>query len=132
MAQKTTTFLMFQNGDAEKAMNFYLSLFDDAKVVNLARFEPGEPGPEGKIKNALFTLAGQEYMCMDSPVEHPFTFTPSVSIYVGCDTEEEIDHLFAALSEGGQTLMPLGSYGYSTKFAWLKDRFGVAWQLNLP
>ncbi|GAA0997087.1 VOC family protein [Acrocarpospora macrocephala] len=131
MTQKITTFLMFQNGDAEEAMTFYVSLFEDAKVVNVAHYAPGEPGPEGKIKHATFTLAGQEYMCIDSS-GHAFTFTPSVSLYVGCDTEEEIDRLYAALAEGGQALMPLSSYGFSTKFGWVNDRFGVSWQLNLP
>ncbi|TMR91143.1 VOC family protein [Nonomuraea basaltis] len=127
-----TTFLMFQNGEAEEAMNFYVSLFDEAKVVNVARFEPGEPGPEGKIKHAIFTLAGREYMCIDSDQSHGFTFTPSMSLYVGCDTEEEIDRLYAALAEGGGQLMPLNDYGFSTKFGWVNDRFGVSWQLNLP
>lgn len=131
MTQKTTTFLMFQNGDAEEAMTFYISLFDDAKVVHVERFAAGEPGPEGKIKHATFTLAGQEYMCIDSEPVHAFTFTPSISIYVACDTEEEIDRLYAALGEGRQALMPLGSYGFSTKFGWVNDRFGVSWQLNL-
>jgi predicted 3-demethylubiquinone-9 3-methyltransferase (glyoxalase superfamily) len=132
MTQKITTFLMFQNGDAEEAMTFYVSLFDDAKVVDVTRIAPGEPGPEGKIKHARFTLAGQEYMCIDSDRVHAFTFTPSMSLYVGCDTEEEIDRLYAALVEGGGALMPLNSYGFSTKFGWVADRFGVSWQLNLP
>jgi predicted 3-demethylubiquinone-9 3-methyltransferase (glyoxalase superfamily) len=126
MTQKITTFLMFQNGDAEEAMTFYISLFDDAKVVDVARIAPGEPGQEGKIKHARFTLAGQEYMCIDSE-GHSFTFTPSMSLYVGCDTEEEIDRLYAALVEGGVPLMPLSSYGFSTKFGWVNDRFGVSW-----
>ena len=131
MTQKITTFLMFQNGDAEQAMTFYVSLFGDAKVLDVVRFGPGEPGPEGKIKHATFTLAGQQYMCIDS-AGHAFTFTPSMSLFVGCDTEEELDRLYAALSEGGGLLMPLGSYGFSTKFGWVNDRFGVSWQLNLP
>ncbi|GAA1016543.1 VOC family protein [Acrocarpospora pleiomorpha] len=130
MTQKITTFLMFQNGDAEEAMTFYVSLFEDAKVVNVTHIPPGEPA-EGKIRHATFTLAGQEYMCIDSS-GHAFTFTPSVSLYVGCDTEEEIDRLYAALAEGGGELMPLSSYGFSTKFGWVNDRFGVSWQLNLP
>ncbi|MEW9551069.1 VOC family protein [Nonomuraea sp. NPDC050783] len=132
MSQKITTFLMFQNGDAEEAMTFYQSLFEDAKVVSLARFEPGEPGPEGKVKHAVFTLAGQEYMCIDSPVRHGFTFTPSISLYVDCASEEEIDRLYAALLEDRTPLMALGSHGFSTKFGWVNDRFGVSWQLNLP
>ncbi|HEX4816921.1 MAG TPA: VOC family protein, partial [Nonomuraea sp.] len=72
MTQKITTFLMFQNGDAEEAMTFYISLFDDAKVVHAERYAAGEPGPEGKIKHATFALAGHEYMCIDSSVQHGF------------------------------------------------------------
>jgi predicted 3-demethylubiquinone-9 3-methyltransferase (glyoxalase superfamily) len=132
MTQKITTFLMFQKGDAEQAMSFYLSLFDDARIVHVERYAPGEPGPEGKIKHATFTLAGHEYMCIDSSVQHQFTFTPSMSLYVTCDTEEEIDRLYAALLEGGEALMALDSYGFSKKFGWLEDRFGVSWQLSLP
>ena len=132
MTQKITTFLMFQNGDAEEAMTFYVSLFDDAKVLDVTRIAAGEPGPEGKIRLARFTLAGQEYMCIDSDAVHAFTFTPSMSLFVECDTEEELDRLYTALAEGGQPLMPLGSYGFSTRFGWVNDRFGVSWQLNLP
>ena len=131
MTQKTTTFLMFQNGDAEEAMTFYVSLFDDSKVVDVSRYGPGEQGAEGTVQHATFVLAGQEYMCIDSSVRHGFDFTPSISIWVACDTEEEIDRLYAALVEGGQALMGLGSYGFSTKFGWVNDRFGVSWQLNL-
>ncbi|MFI6922427.1 VOC family protein [Nonomuraea spiralis] len=131
MSQKTTTFLMFQNGDAEEAMTFYVSLFEDSKVVAVSHYGPGEPGPEGTVKHATFTLAGQEYMCIDSNQRHAFGFTPSISIWVACDTEEEIERLYAALLEGGQALMPIGSYGFSTRFGWLADRFGVSWQLNL-
>ncbi|MFB4268687.1 VOC family protein [Nonomuraea sp. GTA35] len=128
---KVTTFLMFQNGDAEEAMNFYVSLFDDGKVVAVERFGPGEPGPEGTVKHALFTLAGREYMCIDSVPKHDFTFTPSMSLFVDCDSEEQIQRLYDALGEGRQALMPLGSYGFSTKFGWVNDRFGVSWQLSL-
>lgn len=130
MTQKTTTFLMFQNGEAEEAMTFYISLFEDSKVIDLTRVPSGEPGPEGKVRHATFTLAGQEYMCIDSDPVHAFTFTPSMSIYVTCDTEDEIDRLYAALVEGGGALMPLGDYGFSKKFGWVNDRFGVSWQLN--
>jgi predicted 3-demethylubiquinone-9 3-methyltransferase (glyoxalase superfamily) len=128
---KVTTFLMFQNGDAEEAMNFYVSLFDDGKVVAVERYGPGEPGPEGTVKHALFTLAGREYMCIDSVPKHDFTFTPSMSLFVDCDSEEQIQRVVQALGEGRQALMPLGSYGFSTKFGWVNDRFGVSWQLSL-
>ncbi|MGW4403497.1 VOC family protein [Nonomuraea sp. NPDC004702] len=131
MSQKTTTFLMFQNRDAEEAMNFYVSLFEDSKVVAVSHYGPEGPGPEGTVMHATFTLAGQEYMCIDSSERHAFGFTPSMSIWVACDTEEEIDRLYTALAEGGQPLMPIGSYGFSTRFGWVNDRFGVSWQLNL-
>ncbi|MFG1977786.1 VOC family protein [Nonomuraea fuscirosea] len=130
--QKVAPFLMFQKGDAEEAMNFYVSLFDDAKVVHADRYGPGEQGKEGSIKLARFTLAGQEHLCSDSFVKHGFEFTPSMSLYVTCGSEEELERLYGALVEGGQALMPLGSYGFSTRFGWVNDRFGVSWQLNLP
>ena len=130
MPQKITTFLMFE-GVAEEAMNFYLSLFDDAEVLAIARYGPGEAGAEGSVLHATFRLAGQEYMAIDSAVQHAFAFTPSMSLYVQCETADEIERLFAALSEKGETLMPLDSYGFSTRFGWVSDRFGVSWQLNL-
>lgn len=83
------------------------------------------------MQPATFSLAGQTFMGSDSYVSHRFTFTPSMSLYVQCEAEEEIDCLYAALAEQGDTLMPLGSYGFSTKFGWVNDRFGVSWQLNL-
>jgi predicted 3-demethylubiquinone-9 3-methyltransferase (glyoxalase superfamily) len=80
---------------------------------------------------ATFTLKGQEFMCIDSNVKHEFSFTPSFSIYVACNSEDEIGTLYQKLNEGGQALMPLGNYGFSKMFGWLNDRFGVSWQLNL-
>ncbi len=81
---------------------------------------------------ASFSIAGQIFRCIDSHVSHGFTFTPSFSIFVECESEAELDRAFAALSEGGGVMMPPGNYGFSSKFAWLADRFGVSWQLNLP
>ncbi|MFC4856166.1 VOC family protein [Actinophytocola glycyrrhizae] len=130
MSHKITTFLMF-DGQAEEAMTFYRSLFADAEVLSLTKYGPEGPGAEGSITHAAFTLAGQQFMCMDSSEKHPFGFTPSVSLYVTCVDEAEIDRLYAALSEGGTELMPLGNYGFSTKFGWCSDRFGVSWQLTL-
>jgi predicted 3-demethylubiquinone-9 3-methyltransferase (glyoxalase superfamily) len=65
-------------------------------------------------------------------VQHAFTFTPSLSLFVDCESEAELDRLFSALAEGGQILMPLEDHGFSTRFGWANDRFGVSWQLNLP
>jgi len=70
-------------------------------------------------------------MCIDSAVSHNFTFTPSMSLYVQCDSDDEIERVYDALREGGEVLMPLGSYGFSAKFGWVNDPFGVSWQLNL-
>jgi len=69
-------------------------------------------------------------VAIDSLFSHEFTFTPAISLYVKCDTPEEIDELFSKLSEGGQVLMPLDKYPFSNKFGWLNDKFGVSWQLN--
>lgn len=129
-SQKITTFLMFE-GTAEQAMTFYTSLFDDAEILAITRYGPGESGAEGTVQHATFSLAGQRFMCIDSAVAHEFGFTPSVSLYVQCDTDDEIEHLYAALSEGGRELMPLDSYGFSARFGWVNDRFGLSWQLNL-
>ncbi|SMD16429.1 VOC family protein [Kibdelosporangium aridum] len=128
--QKIHTFLMFE-GKAEEAMSFYISLFDDAEIVSISRYGAEGPGKEGSVVQAIFTLAGQQYMCIDSPVSHAFTFTPAVSLFVNCADEAEIDRLYAALSEGGGVLMALGDHGFSKKFGWINDRFGVSWQLNL-
>jgi predicted 3-demethylubiquinone-9 3-methyltransferase (glyoxalase superfamily) len=130
--QKVTPFLMFQDGKAEEAMNFYTSLVEDSEITDIVRYGANENGDEGTVMQAAFTLKGQEFMCIDSNINHQFTFTPSFSIYVTCDTEEELDHLYEKLNEGGQELMPVGNYGFSKKFGWLNDRFGVSWQLNLP
>lgn len=128
--QKITTFLMFA-GQAEEAMNFYLSLFDGSEIVNIRRYGPNEAGAEGSVLLATFSLAGQTFMCIDSNVQHQFTFTPAISLYVECGSEAELDRLFAALSDGGAVLMPLGAYPMSAKFGWVQDKFGVSWQLNL-
>jgi predicted 3-demethylubiquinone-9 3-methyltransferase (glyoxalase superfamily) len=129
--QKITTFLMFE-GNAEEAMTFYLSLFDDAEVISISRYGADGPGQEGSVQHATFSLAGQPFMCIDSPAQHAFTFTPAMSLYVQCASEAELDERYAALAEGGTALMPLGDYGFSAKFGWVNDRFGVSWQLNLP
>ncbi|MGW1347624.1 VOC family protein, partial [Kribbella sp. NPDC002412] len=100
-------------------------------VVSISRYGAEGPGPEGSVMHAVFRLGGQEFMCIDSFVKHDFTFTPAVSLYVDCADEAEIDRLYAALSEKGSELMALGDHGFSRKFGWVNDRFGVSWQLNL-
>lgn len=129
--QQLTTFLMF-TGQAEAAIKLYTSLFANSRIVSLTRFGAGEDGVEGTVKHATFSLNEQEFMAIDSNPVHAFTFTPSISIFVKCADEAEIDRLFTGLSEGGQIMMPLAAYPFSRKFAWLADRFGVSWQLSLP
>ena len=129
---KVTPFLMFQDGKAEEAMNYYISIIDDSEITSIVRYGANEPGDEGTVMQANFSLKGQEFMCIDSNVKHQFSFTPSFSIFVTCDTEEELDSIYEKLIIDGQALMPLGDYGFSKKFGWLNDRFGVSWQLNLP
>lgn len=125
-------FLMFQGGQAEKAMDFYASLFDDGEILEVTRWQKGEQGAEGSIKLARFRVAGQSVLVSDSPIKHAFDFTPSWSFFVDCASDDEQERLFVELSDGGATLMPLDDYGFSKRFAWVSDRFGVSWQLNLP
>lgn len=130
MAQSVTPFLMFE-GMAEEAIGFYISLFPGSEIVQIERYAAGEAGREGSVKRANFTLCGRNYICIDSPIKHQFTFTPAFSLFVDCQDETEFDRAFTALSEGGGVLMPPANYGFSRKFGWLNDRFGVSWQINL-
>lgn len=140
-AQKLTTFLAFPR-DAEEAINLYTSLFDDGEVLSVIRARADEPGwAEGTLQHAVFSLAGQQFMCINMPPpgargnDHAswdqYSFSPAMAIYVQCGTDSEIERLYAGLSEGGETIMKPGSWGFSEKFAWVKDRFGVSWRLNL-
>jgi predicted 3-demethylubiquinone-9 3-methyltransferase (glyoxalase superfamily) len=131
MPTTVTPFLMFQ-GACEEALNLYVSLIPDAAITSLTRWGPDGAGPEGQVQQASFTLAGREFRAFDSPPVHAFSFTPSFSLFVDCRDDAELERLYAALSEAGEALMPLGEYGFSRKFGWVNDRFGVSWQLNLP
>lgn len=131
MAQAISAFLMFE-GTAEAAMNLYVSLFPSSEIKRIDRWGPGEPGAEGTVKGAEFVLGGYRLRCFDSPGKHAFTFTPSISLFVDCADEAEQTKAFEHLSQGGKILMPLDNYGFSRRFVWLNDRFGVSWQLNLP
>lgn len=129
--QKISTFLTFQKNDAEQAMNLYVSLFDNSKIIQIQRWEKEGHGKEGTIKLAIFELNGQRFMCSDSPPMHDWDFTPAVSNFVECKDEEELQRIFSKLSENGTVTMPLNNYGFSQKFGWVIDTFGVSWQLNL-
>ncbi len=119
-----TPFLMFP-GTAEAAMRLYTGLFADAEILAMTHY------PEGTVMHATFRLLGQQFHCIDSNIEHEFTFTPAISFSVSCDSEAEIDRLFAELSVDGAVLMPLAAYPFAAKYAWVQDRFGVSWQLSL-
>jgi predicted 3-demethylubiquinone-9 3-methyltransferase (glyoxalase superfamily) len=114
--QKIAPFLWF-DGKAEQAMNFYTSIFKNSKVGNVARYGEAGPGPKGSVMSATFELEGQQFMALNGgPV---FTFSPAISFFVNCETQEEVDELWARLSEGGET----------QRCGWLKDKFGVSWQI---
>lgn len=131
MVTSVRPFLMFE-GKAEEAMNFYVSLLPGSEILDVARYGAGEAGPEGSVKAASFAIAGQTVMCIDSHVKHAFTFTPSFSFFITCESDDELRRLSEALVNGGSYLMPPNNYGFSRRFAWLNDRYGVSWQLNLP
>lgn len=123
--------LTFQKNDAEDAMNFYISLFDNSRIISLQRWGSEGPGKEGTIMQAVFELNGQKFMCSDSPPVHNWDFTPAVSNYVECESEEQFDRIYGKFAEKGTVAMPAADYGFSQKFAWVIDQFGVSWQLNL-
>jgi predicted 3-demethylubiquinone-9 3-methyltransferase (glyoxalase superfamily) len=130
VAKSITPFLMFQ-GSAEEAIKLYVSLFQGSTVNWAEKYGPGEQGAQNTFKRAEITLAGQTVICFDSPTTHAFGFTPSFSFFVECESGEELEQAFKGLCENGAVLMPLDNYGFSQRFGWVNDRFGVSWQLNL-
>jgi len=114
--QKITPFLWFDD-QAEEAVHFYTSLFADSHVVRLDRYGDVGPGTPGKVMSVTFELHGQQFMALNGGPH--FTFTPAISFFVNCETQQEIDELWEKLSEGGET----------QQCGWLKDRFGVTWQI---
>jgi predicted 3-demethylubiquinone-9 3-methyltransferase (glyoxalase superfamily) len=131
MSDEVVPYLMFE-GRAEEAMRFYVSVFPESRVIEIARYGKGAPGAEGSVSRAKFTVAGQTLMCTDSTVKHAFTFSPAISLFVQCKSRERMQALVQKLSDGGQVFMPLDNYGFSTRFGWVGDPHGVTWQLNLP
>jgi predicted 3-demethylubiquinone-9 3-methyltransferase (glyoxalase superfamily) len=129
MTPTLTPFLMFE-GAAQEALDLYASAFDDAEILDVQRFAEGGAGRPGTIEAAFLRIGDQRIRLFDSPVEHAFAFTPAVSLFVEFDTPEEVDATFEPLAAGGKVLMPLDTYPFSLRFAWLNDRFGVSWQLS--
>jgi len=128
---KITPFLMF-DGCAEAAMSLYASLFPDSRIAEIERYDPDAVGVAGSVKRARLRLASFDLICIDSPVQHAFSFTPSISLFVNLDSRAQFDGVFHALSEQGKVLMSPGDYGSAQWFAWVEDRFGVTWQLRVP
>lgn len=129
MPKSVLPFLMFQ-GEAEAALDFYRATFPDTRVDRVERYGGGEEMPAGAFKTARLTILDQQIMVLDSSPVHDFAFTPSFSLFVECDSADEVRSLAATLSGGGTTMMPVGNYGFSKQFAWVTDRFGISWQLN--
>ncbi len=114
--QKITPFLWFDS-KAEEAMNFYLSIFKNSKVGRVTRYGEGGPGPKGTVMSATFQLEGQEFMALNGGPQ--FTFTPAISFFVNCETQQEVDELWEKLSESGR----------KERCGWLKDKYGLSWQI---
>lgn len=114
--QKITPFLWF-NTEADEAVNFYVSIFKNSKVGRVTRYGEGAPMPKGTVMTATFQLDGQEFMALNGgPVFH---FTPAISLFVNCETQEEVDDLWEKLSKGGS----------KERCGWLKDKYGLSWQI---
>ncbi len=120
--QKISNCLMFTNekhGQAEAAINFYTSVFKNSQIDYLVKYEDGEPAP-GTVKHAGFKLEGQQFIAMDSPIEHAFGFSPATSFMVMCKTQSEVDEIWEKLQADG---------GAPSQCGWLTDKFGVSWQV---
>lgn len=132
MAHSVHTHLMFQNGQAEQALRRYEEVFGGAFTIDeLDRYPEDSDGPSGQVQMAVCTLLGRRLTAIDSPIEHDFDMTPAISLFVEVDDDDELERLFSNLADEGEVLMPLDDYGFSTRYGWVEDRFGVAWQLDL-
>ncbi len=125
-----TPFLMFE-GRAEEAMDYYMETFEDAEIRYVKKYEADTPEMEGKIMQGVIRIHDQMIMMNDSNVPHEFSFTPSMSFFIECNSQPEIDRYYKKLKKKGAILMPMDDYGFSDSFAWVQDQFGVSWQLNL-
>ena len=114
--QKITPFLWF-DGNAEEAMNFYVSVFKNSRVVNVTRYGEAGPRPKGTVMSATFQLEGQDFYALNGGPQ--YSFTPAISLFVTCETQEEVDRLWETLSEGGR----------KDRCGWLQDKYGLSWQV---
>jgi len=114
--QKITPFLWFDS-KAEEAMNFYVSIFKNSRVVSVSRYGDAGPGPKGSVMTATFELEGQRFIALNGGPT--FTFTPAISFFVNCETQAEVDDLWTRLSAGGR----------EDRCGWLQDKYGLSWQI---
>ena len=114
--QKIVTFLWYDT-QAEEAANFYVSIFKNSKIGKISRYGEGGPGPKGSVMGVTFELAGQEFFALNGGPH--FKFTPAISLFVNCETQEEVDELWAKLSAGGRP----------DRCGWLQDKYGLSWQI---
>jgi predicted 3-demethylubiquinone-9 3-methyltransferase (glyoxalase superfamily) len=114
--QKITTFLWFDS-NAEQAMEFYTAIFKHSKILSVSRYGEAGPGPKGTVMVGAFELEGQRFLALNGGPR--FKFTEAISLVIDCDTQEEIDYFWAKLGAGGQT----------QACGWLKDKFGLSWQV---
>ena len=114
--RKITPFLWFDN-QAEEAMNFYVSLFKNSRVLSVSRYGEGGPAPAGTVMTATFQLDGQEFTALNGGPY--FKFNEAISLFVNCETQEEVDDLWEKLTDGGEL----------SQCGWLKDRYGLSWQI---
>jgi len=114
--QKITPFLWFDN-QAEEAVNFYVSIFKNSKVLGVSRYGDAGPGPKGTVMSATFQLDGQTFYALNGGPQ--FKFTPAISLFVSCETQPEVDELWEKLSAGGR----------KDRCGWLQDKYGLSWQI---
>ncbi len=114
--QKIVPFLWF-DGNAEEAVNFYVSIFKNSRVVNVTRYGDAGPGKKGTVMSCTFQLEGQDFYALNGGPQ--FTFTPAISLFVNCETQQEIDALWKTLSAGGR----------EDQCGWLQDKYGLSWQI---
>jgi len=114
--QKLTTFLWFDN-NAEEATNFYVSLFKNARILNVARYGDAGPGPKNTVMTVNFEVNGQEFIALNGGPR--FKFTEAISFVINCETQEEVDYYWSRLAEGGE----------ESRCGWVRDRFGLWWQV---
>lgn len=128
---KITTFLMF-NGQAEKAIDLYVNLFEDAEILSLVKYKESDDAPTGKVQHAIFRLKDQIFMAIDNVNGVDVDMNPAMSLYVTVDNAIEMERLFNGLKSNGAILMPKTSMPPFREFAWVQDQFGVNFQLALP